>query len=716
MFRHKYEQSKSGTLARLSLFLISVLLACTLTGLVVYKMTTHTIAVRRTVCQNNLIKRTEYMNAPLTPFSELTKTEVDTISRYFSNHHPSFRTTHVDKAKLGDNFIHFMEAQIPPKTDVIRFLDNGGTMPERKARVVIFRGNSTPPVVEEYELPLSKPYQTRLASNKSRKTSIPHNLRPFSRVEFRAAFSSLIPLVSQTLDSLIRESYGAKLGPKCGSRCVRLSMTPISSAFLPKGMRAAWFWLAYDREFYTLHPLDLQFLVNTTDIDCKKWTVNSVFYANQFYRDLEELARLYNEKSINVTRTNYPNQPESELYSSLHMKGDPFPSDGKPPPVSTLYQGIRFNVVGNKVEYLRWKFFLRVSPSIGLQLFDIQFAGERIAYEISLQEIAVLYTGYTPASNTQFFADSAGLFGTRMRGMLEGEDCPPHAVYLDTRLFASNDGGLKRFRRAFCLFEHNSESALRRHRAYSISGAFYSALTDTFLVLRTYITLINYDYIIDYSFHANGAIHVDISSTGYLAASFYLPMADRFGTRIREHTIAELHLHLFHIKVDLDIAGRNNSFSTFDVNLENKNMTEAPDFDENSTDQSSTRWLSPDSKRYYMMEDVKRHESDACYKFNFSTPKYLLVSGGKRSALGHRPAYRVLPRGMAPVLLPADNGFEPSVSWARCQVTNTLQKDSEATSSSIFAMWDAKDPTVNFTTYHADNDMIEEKVRYTSTQ
>ncbi|XP_076465494.1 putative amine oxidase [copper-containing] [Babylonia areolata] len=643
------------------------------------------------------VSRSEYINAPLTPFSELTADEVKTVLQYFATNHTAFRLTGVTKAKMGDNFIHLMEAVVPPKAQVLDYLEGRGPMPGRTARIVIFRGNATPPVVEEYELPLSvRPLRARVVQTESRKTRVPYSMRPFSRVEFREVFGRLMGLVMKSLGQVLKESYGATLGPGCKAKCLRLTMTPISSVFLPHDNRAAWFWLAYDVEFFTLHPLDLQFLVNTTSTNSLDWTVEKVYYADQYFDNFEDLARRYNEGNINKTRESFPELPEKEPYSALHLRGDPFPEDGRPPPVSVLPQGNRFMVTGTHVSYMRWHFTLRVSPTIGLQLFDVKFGGERIAYEISVQEIAVLYAGYTPASSILFFADSAGLFGTRMRGMLEGEDCPSHAVYLDTQMFTSNDGGLKRFTRALCLFEHNREVALRRHRAYSMSGAFYGGLSDTVLVLRAFVSLINYDYILDYKFHANGAVEVSISSTGYLATSYYVSPEERYGTRINQHVTAGMHQHLFHVKADLDVAGTRNDFSTWDVNLERKADTWARD---PTTSHTQT----------YIAKTLKRRESEACYHYNFTTPKYLLVSGGNVSDLGHRRSYRVLARGMSPPLLPPEDGFEPSVPWARCQVAVTRHKDSEAASSSIYAMWDARDPVVNFTSYMADDESIEDQ-------
>lgn len=683
-------------LASASLLLLSV---CCLAGLA-FLLLRHRDVIH--TCQRpcDVISRSEYIDAPLTPFSELTPEEVNIVLDYFAGQHPDFDVTDVTVAELGDNFIHLMEAVVPPKARVLDYLERGGPMPERTARVLVFRGNATPPVVEEYELPLSKPYRAKLAQTVSRKTRVPYSQKPFSRVEFRAVFSRLVPLVARQLGRVMKESYGAMLGPRCKPRCLRLSMTPVNSAFLPPDRRAAWFWLAYDLEFYTLHPLDLQFLVDTTHTDSSQWTVKRVFYADRFFDSFEDLVGKYERGEINVTKVSFPAEPEEELYSSLHLRGDPFPKDGRPAPVSIMPKGNRFKVRGSRVDYMRWQFTLRISPTVGLQLFDVRFGGERIAYEISLQEIAVLYTGYTPMSSVLFFADSAGLFGTRMRGMLEGEDCPYHAVYLDTRMFTSNDGGLRRFPRAICLFEHNTELSLRRHRAYSMSGAFYGGLTDTVLVLRAFVSLINYDYILDYHFHANGAIEVNVGSTGYLATSFYLPPEDRYGTRVKQHVTAGLHQHLFHFKADLDIAGTRNNFTTWDVGVERKDDLWGDRVASGGTSHSQT----------YISKRVRRRESEACYHYDFSAPKYLLISGGEESELGHRRSYRVLPRGMSPALLPPGEGVEPSVPWARCQVAVTRHKDSEATSSSIFAMWDARDPVVNFTSYMADDEPIEDQV------
>lgn len=69
--------------------------------------------------------------------------------------------------------------------------------------------------------------------------------------------------------------------------------------------------------------------------------------------------------------------------------------------------------------------------------------------------------------------------------------------------------------RSFCLFENNNGYPLRRHLSYSQSeGAFYGGMLDSVLVLRSIVTVVNYDYVLDFMFHQNGALETRVMSTG----------------------------------------------------------------------------------------------------------------------------------------------------------------------------------------------------------
>jgi hypothetical protein len=55
---------------------------------------------------------------------------------------------------------------------------------------------------------------------------------------------------------------------------------------------------------------------------------------------------------------------------------------------------------------------------------------ERIAYELSLQEIAVFYSGHNPMQAFANYLDSVGLIGFQAKGLVPGVDCPNDATFM----------------------------------------------------------------------------------------------------------------------------------------------------------------------------------------------------------------------------------------------------------------------------------------------
>lgn len=676
--------------------LVCLLLALTVVILtVLLKMSIGEVHVEDTCLVQERIDSMELYNGRASVFSDLHDYEIKIIVDFIHGQ-THLNLTLPEKASLNSNYIHLVEMITPSKQEVLRYLDNKGPKPLRMARAFIFRGGLKEPVVEEYLVgPLPNPKSMTLMKTNSRKTTIPYNVRPFSAYEIKAFRFHVLPKILGRINNLLKESYNATLD-NCSKKCLRFMITPVSSGFLEPGRRKSWFWFAYDLEFYTLHPLDFQFLVDTTDSDPGQWEIQKIFYANQLFQSIDELLEKYSGNVINKTRTTFPVLPTEDQYSAVYLRGVPVPHETRPPPQQVQPAGPRYTVSGNLVQYMDWRFNLRVSPTFGAQFFDIRYKGDRIIYELSMQEIAVLYSGHSPAASMLYYADSAGLFGTRMRGMMPGLDCPDYATMLDAVIYTSNDKGTRRFENSMCIFEHSPETPLRRHRAYGMSGAFYSGLIDYVLVVRMYICIINYDYVFDFVFHNNGAIEVKVSATGYLATSFYYPEEEKFGTRISKNVVAGLHHHLFHFKADLDIDGVDNRFQTLNIGTEKKTNVWAADPNSSHT------------QNYFHRED-KRTEKEALYNFDFQHPKYLLFSGNKASELGHTRSYRLIHKGMTKAILPEDVGFEPSVTWGRHQMAVTRQKDEEMSSSSMFAMWDAKDPVVNFKKYWEDDEDILDK-------
>ena len=76
------------------------------------------------------------------------------------------------------------------------------------------------------------------------------------------------------------------------------------------------------------------------------------------------------------------NEFTENLPSSLHFRGDPVPDEPQRGPQSFYPDGRRYSINGRRVEWLGWEFEFGVRTVSGLQVFDISYQGERIAYEI----------------------------------------------------------------------------------------------------------------------------------------------------------------------------------------------------------------------------------------------------------------------------------------------------------------------------------------------
>ncbi|KAL4228048.1 tryptamine:oxygen oxidoreductase (deaminating) [Mactra antiquata] len=621
-------------------------------------------------------------------FEELSRFEIEAVVNFL---HDQKHLNLVDpkNATVKSNFIHSIEMKLPVKYDVISYLHGDGNKPDRMATVYLFMGANEPPSVDEYVVGGigSRMYARRINTDR-RKTNIPFEIRPYSTAEFKFIFKVIISKIVKLAKNVLMESYGA-LPFKCGNKCLKLSMAPISNAFLPEGTRKGWFYFLYDAEFPSVRPLDFLFLVDSTSVNPNEWKIENVWYANQMFSNISIFLKLYNEDKINKTRVKFPDEEEKK-YGSMEFRTPLIPEESLRAPRQIEPDGHRFQITDNEVHYMQWKTNFRVSTTGGLQLLNIRFNGERIIYELSMQEVIVMYGGHNPLSRIMNYADGAGLYGTRYRGLLPGVDCPGNAEFVNTYLYASNEMGARVFENGFCVFELNTHSLLRRHRAYGRSGALYGGLEASALVIRSIISVVNYDYVFDFMFYPNGGIETKVSMTGYLGTTFYFPEERAYGTQVHQNVAAALHNHLFHFKVDLDIKGTENRYETYDVKTR---LEENP-------------WYPGKSQHQAIVEkNLKASEQDALYKYNFETPKTHVFSNHNHTTpLGNVRGYRIELQKMSKQLIPVGEGFENGIPWSRYQMAVTKYKPEEERSSSVFTMWDSKDPVVNFQKYIDDDD------------
>lgn len=101
--------------------------------------------------------------------------------------------------------------------------------------------------------------------------------------------------------------------------------------------------------------------------------------------------------------------------------------------------------------------------SEGVTLHDIRFKGERIVYELSLQEQYVAYSGYGGSGQSMYFDSAIGL-GLSMLPLRRGLDCPEQALYLPIFIMGvftsrSRTQNID----AICIFEEDSQITEWRH-------------------------------------------------------------------------------------------------------------------------------------------------------------------------------------------------------------------------------------------------------------
>ncbi|OJD26632.1 hypothetical protein ACJ73_01983 [Blastomyces percursus] len=177
------------------------------------------------------------------------------------------------------------------------------------------------------------------------------------------------------------------------------------------------------RKFFPT-PLDFFLLINWTGRDPAAYSVKGFATKERFFPTVEDLTLAFEagelEQEFKQTRdgswTLLDRKPEmgtrklDEKFSATlgELGGKSYKLD----------KDQRY------VEYMGWSFYLAHSRSLGLMFFDIKFKGERILYELSLQEALTQYGGNQPLAASSAFQDSHYSLGIEMKVLLEGFDCP----------------------------------------------------------------------------------------------------------------------------------------------------------------------------------------------------------------------------------------------------------------------------------------------------
>ncbi|XP_014391358.1 PREDICTED: amiloride-sensitive amine oxidase [copper-containing] [Myotis brandtii] len=383
------------------------------------------ILMLQTLAMANHSPRT--LRSQATVFADLSTEELKAV-RSFLWSRKDLRLEPSRGSTIAKNTVFLIEMLLPRKQQVLKFLDHGQRRPVREARAVIFFGAQDHPNITEFAVgPLPWPHYLRpLPPRPGHQVS--WNSRPISSAEY-VLLSHTLQEATRPLHQFFLDTTGFSF-QDCHTRC--LTFTDVAPRGLASGERRTWFILERFVEGFFLHPTGLELLLDHSSMNAQDWAVEQVWYNGKFYRSPEELARKYDAGEVDVVVLEDPipegkgakGTEEPPLFSSYKPRGHfPSPMTVKGPHL-VQPQGPRYRLEGNAVLYGGWSFAFRLRSSTGLQVLNVHFGGERIAYEVSVQEAVALYGGHTPAGMQTKYIDVGWGLGTVTHELAPGIDCP----------------------------------------------------------------------------------------------------------------------------------------------------------------------------------------------------------------------------------------------------------------------------------------------------
>ncbi|XP_075631278.1 amine oxidase [copper-containing] 3-like isoform X2 [Balearica regulorum gibbericeps] len=573
--------------------------------------------------QPHIVEKTGSTSQSLV-FADLTPEEMAQVVQYLRGN-LGVQLVDASRARPSDNCIASVDVQVPAKAEVLRFLDGGGARPPREALAVLYFGNQPDPNVTEYVVgPLPTPVYHRDVTVQKYGGKVPYHRRPMLGSEYKQVGTFLETMAFAAAPTFLKEVFEYD-----GTNMAFQTTAPHG---FQSGDRKSWFIVFQNVSGFFVHPVGLEVLVDHSSLDISRWLVSRVFYNGQYYRDMVQLESAYVQGRISVEKA--------------------------------------------------WSFAFGMSVSRGLRLFDIRHKGERVAYEISIQEALSVYGSNCPGGMSTRYMDGSFGIGRYTSPLVRGVDCPYSATYVDTHSLSETLNPSKK-KASLCIFEQNLGSPLRRHYS-NLQSLYYGGLVNSALVVRSIATVGNQDYVWDFIFYQNGAIEGKVQATGYASSSFLHGDGLRYGNRVWEHTLGTIRTHSINYKVDLDVGGVKNSLVAHDMAFE---MTRAP-------------W-SPEQQieRPRLTKKVLDTEDQAAFRLQSKMPRYIYFAANSKNKWGHQRGYRIQITSFAGDHVPEASSMERAISWARYQLAVTRRKEEEPTSTSIYNQNDPWTPTVAFANF-----------------
>ncbi len=287
------------------------------------------------------------------------------------------------------------------------------------------RETSTPPSVEEYKVgPLPAISSHELISDPSWKRTLPFNYRVFYSFVDVSRISEVLERELAPINHILLDLTGYGFG-NCTDNCLGFEAGFPGHFTLPQ-TRKMFLLLVRQLEGRFLHPVGLEVRLDMRSENYTDWRIEVLWFRGIVYFGVDDFSRNF-DQTQNRQRSQRYDPTDRNLFSSLHFRGDAVPEEPKRGPRSYMPDGKRFSVNRHQVSWQGWRFDFNVRSDIGLQLHDVRFKGERIAYELSLSEVGVIYSGASPSPQHTSYLDAAWPLGMYFYELFPGVDCPEDA-------------------------------------------------------------------------------------------------------------------------------------------------------------------------------------------------------------------------------------------------------------------------------------------------
>ncbi|KAI1142580.1 copper amine oxidase [Hypoxylon sp. FL0543] len=447
-------------------------------------------------------------------------------------------------AIINDNYVFYIDTVHTNKSEVLPYLDGLGVKPSSWARAIIFEGGKPEPVSQEYivgPLPVSNETTIRKLDypyNGGTGGSIPFNGRFFDQKRIDASEPLLVSVMSNITDITSALLGGVFYGYADPESTLTATTTTPTSFDGNQAFQVIMFLFPGSATY--LRPLDFFVLLDTTGTDASLYKLKGLVTNSRFFSSVAELRSAFEAGEL-AEEVYQPSDYDWALLKHNPKMGTRELED-KFAPQSLEVGGKRYKVDSQQkyVEYLGWSFYVAHTRALGVMLYDIRFKGERILYELSMQEAAAQYGGFQPKAAS--------------------------TLYHDTH------------------FQLDAGFPLSRHRAGHASNDYgfsnLGVVKASILTLRSIATVGNYDYLFDYAFHVDGSLEVTVRASGYLQSSFFYRDQGAWGPRIQEATQGSLHDHVLTWKADFDILGTENSLQVTELKVVNTTQPWWPELGE----------------------------------------------------------------------------------------------------------------------------------------